>query len=116
MNPARNLHLMIQTGVIEHLKHRARRSGLRIGCSIDKPLDAGMDHGSRAHGAGFEGDIKLTAGKPIVVAATGSGAHGHDLSVCRGIEIAEYTVLASSNDLAIEKNDGPHGNLAGIGR
>src|SRR5271157_2565546 len=59
-HPAGDLDLMIELGVVEHLKHAVNRTGLGVLGAIDQPADSGVANRSGAHGAGFHRYVEVT--------------------------------------------------------
>ena len=88
-NSLLHLHLVVELRVVEHREHRAAGAGLGIGGGEDQAVEAGVNHGSGAHGAGFERDVERAAREPIVAERRGRRAQGDDFRVGCGIDIAQ---------------------------
>ena len=87
-------------------------TGLGIGGTEHHALDARMQDGADAHGAGLERDIQRAAGKPVVVFLPRRFAQRQNLGVCRGIAGSKRAVASSAYDSALAYDDCPDWNLA----
>ena len=52
-----DIDTMVEHGAVEHMEVVVDRAGFGIGRPVDNELKAGVDHGARAHRAGFERHI-----------------------------------------------------------
>jgi len=98
----------------------AAGAGLGVGCGVDEARDAGVEDGAGTHGAGFEGDVESAASvavifvdQAIVFEGAAGLAEGDDLGVGGGVVVAEDTVLAMGDDLALVDDDSADGDFAG---
>ena len=104
---------MVELGVVEDAEDRAAGAGLGVGCGVDQAADAGVEDGSGAHCAGLERDVEGAAfGEAIIFQRAGGCAESDDLGVGGGVVIAQDTVLAAGDDLAVEDEDGADGDFA----
>ena len=85
-------HLVIQARMIQNFGDRARSAGLGIRGRVDQPVDAGVNHGAGAHGAGLQRDIEGNAVEAVVAQHGGGGAHGDDLGVSCRVLVAQHTI------------------------
>src|ERR1035437_2915976 len=105
---------MVELRVVEDGKHRTGGACLGIGGGKDEAVESGVNHGSGAHGAGRQRDIK-SAAEEAVVADGGSGrAHRHDFSMGSRVEIAKDAVLAGGYYFSVVEHDGADGYFAGF--
>ncbi len=84
-NTADDLHIMIESLYPCQVHNTARRSPLGIGGSEHEDTYPCLDHGAKAHDAGFEGDVECRTGKAIVADHPGCPAQDGDLRMSRGI-------------------------------
>ena len=104
---------MVELGVVEDAEDRAAGSGLGVGRGVDQAADAGVEDGAGTHGAGFEGDVEGAAfGQAIIIQGAGGVAESDDLGVGGGVVVAQNTVLAAGDDLAVVDDDGADGDFA----
>jgi len=108
-----NLHLVIELRMIEDREHRAGGACFGVGGGEDEAVEAGVDHGSGAHGAGLKRDIERAAEETIVTECGRCFAHGDDLGVGCWVCVAQDAVLASSDDCSVMNHDGANGDFAG---
>src|ERR1700722_15107278 len=111
-----DLHLVVELGVIQHCKNRAACARFGICGGVNKAIDARMDHGSGAHGAGLKRDVEGAAVETIIAKDTGGFTNGDDFCVGRGIDVAQDAILAARNDCASMNDDRANGNFAGFSR
>ncbi len=101
--------------MVEHREHRSRCTRFGIGGGKDEPLEARVDHGSRAHGAWFERHVEGAAVEPVIAQRYRRRAHGHDLGVCGRVVVAQNAILAAADDHVFVDGHGPDGHLSGFG-
>jgi len=105
--------LVVELRVVEDAEDRATCAGLWVGRGVDQAGDAGVEDCAGTHGAGFECDVEGAAlGQAIVGQRARGVAEGDDLCVGGGVVIAQNTVLASGDDLAVMHDEGADGNFA----
>jgi hypothetical protein len=56
-----------------------------------------VDHRPGAHGAGLKGGIEFAAGEPVVAEGAGSLAHGDNLGMGCGVEVAQDAILPAAD-------------------
>lgn len=79
---------MVEPGISRQISERSAETRLGIGCSEHQAIDARIDQGTGAHGAGLERDVKRTAAEPPSVASSSSGlADGENLGVSQRIAV-----------------------------
>ena len=97
--------------MVEDAENGTAGAGLGIGCGVDQTADACVQDGSGTHGAGLERDVEGAAlWQAIVGEGAGGVAQSDDLGVGGGVVIAQDTVLAAGNNLAVEDDDGSDGH------
>ena len=106
---------MIEPDVREDSEAGADGSAFGIVGAVDEAEDAGLDDGSRAHAAGFDGDVEGCAGKAIVAEQARRFAENDDFGVGRGIVVSDGTVAGTSECFAVVDKHGADGNFAGGG-
>ncbi len=108
--------MMVQARLGEQVEHAARRTGLRITRTEYHARDAGMEHGTHAHHAGFQRDEKLAAYQPIVTEMLRRVAQRGDLGMGGRIMPGDGRIAAPSDDLAVLHHHRPDGHLARLCR
>jgi len=115
-NAATNLNPMIKGGVVQNMHGGMHRSGFGVFGTVHQGSDAGVDHGSRAHGARFDGH-KQVAVSQTVIAEGGSGlAQSDDFSVSRWIRVGQVAIESAADDFTFMNDDGPYRDFAHIER
>jgi hypothetical protein len=110
--------LVVELGVVHDGEDGAAGTGFGVGGGVDEALDTGVEDGSCAHGAGFEGDVEGTAffavagGEAVVLQGLASLAEGDYFCVGGGIVVAEDAVVAAGYDRVLIDDDGSDGDLA----
>src|SRR5208283_3553738 len=95
-NPAPDLHLMIQTGVIHHLQNRMDGARLRVVGTVHQTADAGQNGRSRAHGARLNCSKQRAMAEAVVTEVSSGLAQRHDFSVSGGIAAGEVAIPSPS--------------------
>jgi hypothetical protein len=99
-----NFNSMVELRVVHDAEDAAAGSGFGVVGGVDEAGDAGVEDGSGAHGAGFEGDVESAATffckEAIVFERETGGAEGYDLGVGGGVAVAEDAVVAAGDDLS----------------
>ncbi len=103
---------VVELGVVHDAEDAAAGSGFGVGCGVDEAGDAGVEDGSGAHGAGFEGGVEGAVFEAVVAEVKAGLAEGYDLGVGGGIAVAEDSVLAAADDLVFVDDDCAYGDLA----
>src|ERR1017187_8691408 len=111
-NPAPDLHLMIQTGVIHHLQNRMDGACLGVVGTVHQTTDAGMNGRSRAHGAGLNCSKQFTVAEPVVTDVSSRLAQRHYLSMSGGIAVGEVAIPSPSNHAPRAHHDSSHRHFA----
>jgi hypothetical protein len=102
---------MVQAGVVYHLQDRMDGTCFCVIGSIDQTTNAGMDCGTRAHGARLNCSKELTVDEAMITEVSSGIAKGHDFRVCGGIAVGEVAVPAPADDDAFPYHDSSHGNF-----
>ncbi len=80
--------------MIEDGEHRPASAGFGIGSGKHKTVESRVNHGSGAHGAGLQRDIKRAAGEPVIAIGAGSLAQGDDFRVGGWVAVADHASSA----------------------
>lgn len=99
--------------MVHDAKDTAAGSGFGVGGGVDQAGDAGVEDGSGAHGAGFEGDVEDAVVEAVVGEVSTGFAESDDFGVGGGIRVTEDSVLTAADDLILVDDDGSYGDLAG---
>ncbi len=84
-----------------------------VGGSVNKAGDAGVDDGSGAHHAGFDGGVERGAGQAIVLQLFRGLADGEYLGVSGRVAVGDRAVRRRGEQRAFGGNDArPDGNFA----
>lgn len=94
----------------------ADASGLGVFGPVDEPVDACVDQGAGAHGAGLECDNERAVIQSPSAEFLSSSADGDDLGVGGGVvvRLAEVVALAEDDRFVVDQlvDHGSHGHLA----
>jgi hypothetical protein len=113
-NSRNHLHAMVELRVIEHRKTRADGSAFGVVCAIDQALDASLDHGTRAHGARFDGHVHGCVEESVIADFLGCRAKSNHLGMRGGITITDGAIARARNDTIADNQDAAHGDLAAL--
>ena len=72
-------------GLGEEVCHRAAAARLDVGGTVHHPLDAAVDDGAAAHGAGFQRHEQLTLPQPPAAQLFAGRVNGQQLGVVEGV-------------------------------
>ena len=86
-----------------------------IGGKIQTP-DACQGQSARAHGAGLQGDIEITADQPLAAQDFGCGAHHHHFGMGGRIMIAQNPITRTGNHPAIAHQNSADRHFSGLSR
>jgi hypothetical protein len=111
---APDFHPMIQTRVIHHLQNRMHGACLRVIGAVHQTAEAGMNCGSRAHGARLQRSKQFAVDEPVITDVSSRFAQRHDFGMSCWIVVGEVAIPASSNHASFAQNDGPDRYLARI--
>jgi hypothetical protein len=111
-NAGGDFDLMIEAGVRKDFETGMDGAAFRIVGAVDQARDAGLDDGSGAHAAGFDGDVEGRAGETMVAKKTRGLAEDEDFGVSGGIVVADGAVAGTSEDFPVMNEDGADGNFA----
>ena len=103
---------MIELGVVHDGEDRAAGSGFGVGGGVDESTDTGVEDGSGAHGAGFEGGVEGAVFEAVVFEGVAGFAEGDDFGVGGGVAVAEDPVLAAADDFVFVDYDCADGDFA----
>jgi hypothetical protein len=104
--------LMVELGVVHDGEDTTAGSGFGIGCGIDEARDAGVEDGSGAHGAGFEGGVEGAVFEAVVFEEEAGFAEGDHFGVGGRVGVAEDSVLASAYDFVFVDDNCAYGDFA----
>lgn len=94
-----DLGMMIEPGFGKQVHYTAAGSRFGIGCSINHARNAGMNDGSGAHGARFDGHVQLAIAESVVTHMLRSIAQRDDFGMRRGIVARNRLVEAPPDHL-----------------
>ena len=115
-NAAENIDAMIESRVTENIKAGTHGAALRIIAPVDEARDPRLDHGSRAHGAGLDCDVRSGIVQPVISQFPGRRAQGQNLRVRGGITIRDGAISRSGDNTVSEHDDASNGHFAILGR
>ena len=96
---------MVKSGVVQNVHHRMYSPSFRILRTVHEGADAGMHHGSGAHGAWLDGDEKIAASQAMISDGCSGLPQGHDLGMRRRIRIGEVAIESAANDFSFMDDD-----------
>jgi hypothetical protein len=111
-HPRRHLHLVVQRGVVQDLRHGTNRAGFGISGAIDQAGQTRVYQGSGTHRAWFNCNKQLTAVQAVVADLLSRCAQDDDLRVRSGIVVTEIAIAGASDDLTIADDDRTDGHFA----
>ena len=105
---------MVQRGELQEIHGTASGPTFGVGSAEDDPGQATVYDGTRAHGAGFLGDVENAIGEsPVARGFLGLSERQH-LGVGGGV-IEQFDLIPSArNDAAVLNDDGTHGHFLGL--
>jgi len=106
---------MMVEGVGEQVHQRTAATGLGILCAVDHPLDAAVDDGPAAHGAGLQRHKQLTLPQPPATQLFAGRIDGQQLGMVQGIFLGFPGVVGHGNGFAVLGHHCAHRNLAQCG-
>lgn len=106
------LHLVVQGWVIHHGQNGMNRSSFGIVHTVNQTTDASVNECPRTHGAGFNCSKQVAADQAMIAKNLASFTKGDDLGVGGGIVGGEIAIPATSDDAAVEDDDGADGDFA----
>jgi len=78
----------------------------------DHASETRVQHGARAHQAGFERDVERAAIEPVIAQRPCRLAQGPDFGMRRGVVPGHRSIPAGGKQLTGPHHHGAHGNLA----
>jgi len=100
--------------MIQNLEHRVNCTRFRIGSTINKPLQASLHERAGAHRAWLNRNEELAVPQPMITHKGSRFPQSHDLGMCGWIAIANVSVPASTDHLAIPNHHGTDRHLADL--
>lgn len=102
-------------GAVGEVEDRSDCACFEVFGAVDEGFDAGLEDGSGAHGAGFEGDVEGAVGESPVVEVLGSCSEGEEFGVAEGVLVAIAAVLGLGDRLALGvEEDCADGDVTGL--
>ena len=111
---AAHFNLVIERRVVQNMHGGVYCSCLRVVGAIDQRTDPGVDDGSRAHGARFDGYEEITLSQAVIAKGTPRLAQSDDLSMRTGVGIYQVAVESATDDFTFMNDDGANRNFAHI--
>jgi hypothetical protein len=105
-NTACSPGLVVQAWLVQQVEHRAEGTGLGVRRAKDHTGDAGMQHRSGTHGAGFQGHVELAAIESVIAQRQCSRAHGIDLGMRRRVMTGDRRVSPHPHNASILDHHG----------
>src|SRR5258705_373402 len=102
---------MIQLRVIQHLQNGMNRARSGIVRTVYQTTDAGMNQGTRTHGAWFNCSKQFTVSQTMISDPCASLPERDNFSVGSGIVVAEILIPTSADHLASANDYRSHGHL-----
>jgi len=107
-----DFYLVIEFGMSEDFETRADGAALGVVGAVDEARDAGLDHGTGAHGARFDGDVESGTGEAVVFKDMRGSTHDNNLRVGGGVAVANGAIAGAGEDLAVMHQDGADRHFA----
>jgi hypothetical protein len=107
-----DLHLVVQLGVIQDLKHGMYGAGLGIVSAKYQTLDPGVHQSAGTHRARLNCNKQVTAAEAVIAQGFSGLAQGDDFGVGGGIGVGEVAVATAAYDRASAYDDGADGNFS----
>lgn len=102
---------VVQGRVVDDLKQGADGAALWIVAAVDDAVEAAVDDGAGAHGAGLDGDVEGAACEPPTAQGPAGLFNGQELGVSRGAGQGFAQVIGPGNGLFLINDDGAYGNF-----
>ena len=93
----------------------AAAARLGVACAVDDPLQAAVDDGPAAHGAGLQRHEQLALPEPPAAQRLAGRINGQQLGVVGGVFAALAQVVGAGDDLPVLGDDRPDRDLAQCG-
>ena len=106
--------LVVEPPIFEQVHQAAAAAGFGIRGAVVDLLDTGENDRARAHGAGFERDVKARALEPPALEVGGGLRDGEDFGVGGGVLEDLALVVGLADDLAVMDDNAADGHLAGL--
>ena len=114
-NAGLDCYLVIHGWVVDNLNRGADGAGFGVVGAVDQASDAGVDHGSGAHGAGLDGDEELAVAQAMVAEGGAGLAQGDDFGVGGGVAVADGAVAGAGENLTFVYEHSADRDFAGFG-
>ena len=83
--------------------------------AVHEARDAGLEHCTGAHRAGFDGDVKRGAEEAVVTDSVGGVTKCENFRVGGGIAMRDGAIPGARYDFFVEDEDGADGDFAALG-
>lgn len=105
--------MMIQTRLGAQIHDTAAGPGLGIWGTVDDLRQARMEHGAKAHGAGFQRDIQPRAGQAVIIQPPGGRTQSNHLGMSGRVPIQNRAVVSGGKQPPLRvEHHGSDRNLA----
>jgi hypothetical protein len=111
-NAAPDLHSVVQLRMIQHLHHGPNCASLGIVRAVNQALDAGVGQSPGTHCARFNCSKELAVGQSVITHGGTSITQRHNLSMRRGIAVADVAIPSLACDAPVTYHDCTHWNFA----
>jgi hypothetical protein len=101
--------------VAEDFEAGTNRAAFSFVGAVHEARDAGLEHCTGAHRAGFDGYVKGCAEQAVVADSVGSVAKGENFRVCGGIAMRDGAISGACDDFFVDDEDGADGDFATLG-
>ncbi len=96
---ATHFNFVIERGVVENMHGGMHGAGFGVLGAVYQCPDAGVNHGSGAHGAGLDGHEKIAVCQPVISDCRSGFTQSHDFCVSGGIGVSQVAVESAADDL-----------------
>lgn len=106
---------VVQGVVIEDGELGSDGAAFGIVGAVDEALDAGLDDGAGAHGAGFDGDVQRCAEQAVIAEAERRFAKRNDFCVGSRVGIRNGAIAGPGKDVAARDHNRANWDFAACG-
>ena len=111
MNSCGYINPMVEALVLQQPVERDDPPAFRICGAENEPADTGLDHGSRAHDAGFQRDIQHGPREAVIADSRRRLTHGQHLGMSRWIMTGNRGIMGRRQNLPVTDQYGAHGHF-----
>jgi hypothetical protein len=107
-------HLPVKMIVPQGLADGFHRARLWFGCSVNQSINASVNNGPDAHGAGLKRDVQRCPGQAVVACSCTSVAKRPDFGMGCWIAAPYRPVISGTHFPAIQNNNRPNRDFTGF--